>query len=70
MTNLGEEFCYGSWMAYCYAVYRKGQDPFTGTIAATSPRDAYDSIVRDIGTTSSASAIAVHLRTSPLVHWF
>jgi len=70
MINLIEELCYGSWMVYGYAVFRKDQDPFLGTIMATSHKDAYDSIVRDIGTTSSASAIAVHLRTSPLVHWF
>jgi len=70
MNNLIEEFCYGSYLFYGYAVYRKNQDPFTGTIAATSHRDAYDSILRTIGTTSSASAIAVHLRSSSLVHWF
>jgi len=70
MNNLIEELCDGSYRVYGYAVIRKDKDPFLGTIMATSPRDAYDSIVRTVGTTSSASAIAVHLRSSKLVHWF
>jgi len=70
MTNLIEELCYGSYLVYGYAVYRKGQDPFTGTIVATSHRDAYGSIVSSVGTTSVSMAIAVHLRSSALFHWF
>jgi len=70
MTNLIEELCYGSYLVYGYAVLRKDQNPFLGTIVATSHRDAHDSIVRTVGTTSISMAIAVHLRSSPLVHWF
>ena len=70
MINLIEELGYGSWRVYGYAVLREGQDPFLGTIAATSHRDAYDSIVSSVGTTGVSMAIAVHLRSSTLVHWF